>query len=80
MLLKEFIYFDRNPLESSEDGRYSSENDTSILKSSDTRKSRLTLKMINQLRRASEEHDKEKMEELGMIRKMYSTPPVEGTV
>lgn len=80
MLLKEFIYFDRNSIESIEDGRYISSNDKSILKSSDTRKSRLTLKMINHLRKASEEHTKEKNEELGLIRKMYSTPPAEGAV
>ena len=77
MFLREFIYFDRNHSDPQEDNRYLSQNDTSILKSSDLRKTRLTLKMINDIRRASEAHDKEKREELGLVRKMYATPPPE---
>lgn len=79
MLLREFIYFDDKNPGPIDDGRYISQNDTSILRSSDTRKTRLTLKMINEIRRAAEEHDKEKKEELGLIRKMYALPPVEPT-
>lgn len=37
----------------------------------------MTLSMINDLRKASESHDKEREEELGLIRKMYATPPPE---
>lgn len=77
MILREFIYFNRNHAEPQEDNRYLSQNDTSILKSKDLRKTRLTLRMINDIRRAAEAHDKEKREELGLVRKMYATPPPE---
>lgn len=77
MLLREFIYFDRSSPEPHDDSRYLSQNDTSVLRSHDLRKTRLTLSMINDLRKASESHDKEREEELGLIRKMYATPPPE---
>lgn len=79
MLLREFIYFDGNSSEPQEDDRYISQNDTSILRNTDTRKTRLTLKMIGEIRKASEAHEKEKQEELGLIRKMYAAPPPEMT-
>lgn len=75
MILREFIYFDRDHADPQKDNRYISQNDTSVLKSSDLRKTRLTLKMINEIRRAAEAHDKEKREELGLVRKMYAAPP-----
>lgn len=77
MILREFIYFDRDHADPQKDNRYISQNDTSVLKSSDLRKTRLTLKMINEIRRAAEAHDKEKREELGLVRKMYAAPPPE---
>jgi len=77
MILREFIYFDRDHADPQKDNRYISKNDTSVLKSSDLRKTRLTLKMINEIRRAAEAHDKEKREELGLVRKMYAAPPPE---
>jgi hypothetical protein len=77
MLLREFIYFNRDHEDPQEDNRYLSKNDTSVLKSSDLRKTRLTLGMINDIRRAAEAHDKEKREELGLVRKMYAAPPPE---
>jgi hypothetical protein len=77
MLLREFIYFNRDHADPQEDNRYLSKNDTSVLKSSDLRKTRLTLGMINDIRRAAEAHDKEKREELGLVRKMYAAPPPE---
>lgn len=77
MLLKEFIYFDKNRIEPVEDDRYLSQNDTSVLRNSDLRKTRLTLRMINDARKASDAHEKEKQAELGLIRKMYATPPPE---
>ena len=77
MFLREFIYFDRDHADPQEDNRYLSHNDTSILKRSDLRKTRLTLKMINEIRKAAEAHDKEKREELGLVRKMYASPPPE---
>ena len=77
MILREFIYFDRDHRDPQKDNRYISSNDTSILKSKDLRKTRLTLKMINDIRKAAEAHDKEKREELGLVRKMYAAPPPE---
>ena len=75
MILREFIYFDRDHRDPQEDNWYVSQNDTSILKSKDLRKTRLTLRMINDIRKAAEAHDKEKREELGLVRKMYAAPP-----
>jgi len=75
MLLTEFIYFDRDHTGPQENNRYLSQNDTSVLKQTDLRKTRLTLRMINDIRKASEIHDKENREELGLVRKMYAAPP-----
>jgi hypothetical protein len=80
MFLREFIYFNRDHVDPQEDNRYLSKNDISVLKSSDLRKTRLTLGMINDIRRAAEAHDKEKREELGLVRKMYAAPPPEAAV
>jgi hypothetical protein len=77
MLLKEFIYFDRQHNEMVDDQRYNSEKDTSIIGSGDLRKTRLTLKMLNDLRRAGDARDKERKEELALVRKMYAAPPPE---
>jgi hypothetical protein len=77
MILREFIYFDRDHKDPQEDTRYLSHNDTSVLKNKDLRKTRLTLAMINNIRKAAEAHDKEKREELGLVRKMYAAPPPE---
>jgi hypothetical protein len=77
MILKEFIYFDRYHAEPQEDNRYLNQNDTSVLKKKDLRKTRLTLGMINDIRRASEAHDREHKEELLLVRKMYAASPAE---
>jgi hypothetical protein len=77
MILKEFIYFDRDHADPQVDDRYLSQNDTSILKKKDLRKTRLTLAMINNIRKAGEAHDKERREELVLVRKMYAAPPPE---
>lgn len=77
MILREFIYFDRDHKDPQEDTRYLSHNDTGVLKNKDLRKTRLTLAMINNIRKAAEAHDKEKREELGLVRKMYAAPPPE---
>lgn len=75
MLLREFIYFDKNHLEPQEDKRYLSKNDTSVLRNQDVRKTRLTLGMLNELRKAGEAREVERTEELGLVRKMYAVPP-----
>jgi hypothetical protein len=60
-----------------DDQLYNSEKDTSIIGSDDLRKTRLTLKMLNDLRRAGDARDKERKEELALVRKMYAAPPPE---
>jgi hypothetical protein len=77
MLLQEFIYFDRHHSEMNDDLRYKSEKDTSVLGTGDVRKTRLTLRMLNDLRRAGDARENERKEELALIRKMYATPPPE---
>lgn len=77
MLLNEFIYFDRKHTDFDEDLRYDSENDTSVIGPKDLRKTRLTLKMLNSLRKAGDAREKERKEELALVRKMYAAPPPE---
>lgn len=77
MLLTEFMYFDSKQSDQIEDLRYNSDNDTSVLKSKDLRKTRLTLRMLNDLRKAGDAREEEKKVELGLVRKMYALPPPE---
>jgi hypothetical protein len=77
MLLREFIYFDKDHADPQDDNRYLSQNDTSVLRKSDLRKTRLTLRMLNDLRKAGDAREKEQREERGLIRKMYEMPPPE---
>ncbi len=57
------------------DLKYNPERDSTKLERSDTRKTRLTLKQINELRKASEAHLLEQERELELIQSMYFTPP-----
>ena len=77
MILREFMYFDKKNANPVEDNRYLSQNDTSVLRKSDVRKTRLTLRMLNDLRKAGDAREQEKKEELGLVRKMYAMPPPE---
>ena len=77
MILREFMYFDKKNATPVEDNRYLSQNDTSVLRKSDVRKTRLTLRMLNDLRKAGDAREQEKKEELGLVRKMYAMPPPE---
>ena len=70
----EFIYFNQNDKEMSDNLRYDPRHDLSVLKASDSRKTRLTLKMINNLRKASEAREKEQKQELKLVKKMYAAP------
>lgn len=79
MLLKEFFYFNDRNNDFSVDHRYESSNDKSILDRSDTRKLKLTLRQINQLRHQTEAHDFERESELQFIRQMYGAPAGEAT-
>ena len=74
MLLNEFLYFDSGNLAPKENDRYNIDKDTSVLKISDLRKSRLTLGMINDLRKAGDAREKETKEALELVRVMYATP------
>jgi hypothetical protein len=74
MILRELFYMDSDAKASADDFRYNPENDTSPLKRKDTRKTRLTLKQINELRKASEQHILEQEKELEFIEQMYKTP------
>jgi len=71
------MYYDKEQSAPQEDGRYLSQNDTSILRQKDLRKTRLTLKMLNDIRIAGVAHKIVHQEELGLIRKMYASPPPE---
>lgn len=56
------------------------DRDTSVLSYSDTRKTRLTLGQINEIRRASETHIKEQQKELEFITRMYNAAPAEASM
>jgi hypothetical protein len=71
MLLKEFLYFNDDVNDFSVDRRYDNKKDDDVLSKDDTRKIRLTLRQINQLRLQSEAHVAEKESELDFIRQMY---------
>lgn len=74
MLLLEFLYFNDDNNDFAVDRRYDSARDSSVVKKSDTRKLRLTLRQINQLRQQSEAHEFEEQSEQEFIRQMYGTP------
>jgi len=74
MLLKEFFYFSDKNNDFATDRRYDAGRDQSVVKKEDTRKIRLTLRQINQLRLAAEAHEVEQQSELDFIRQMYGTP------
>lgn len=78
MLLNEFIYFNDEDRNLTDVDRYDPKHDTGVIKLTDLRKSRLTLRMLNDLRKASEAHEKEKKSELELVRKMYAPPKPEG--
>lgn len=71
MILRELYYFDDKTMEPVEDHSYDSDDDKSIIKVDDERKSRLTLKDINKARKASDLHKEDKAKELNFIRQMY---------
>ena len=72
MKLNEFFTYGADGFE--QDQTYEPEHDISILDSEDTRKTRLTLKDINKMRLASEQHDAEQKEEAKFVQKMYGQP------
>jgi|TARA_B110000503_G_scaffold66457_1_gene104300 hypothetical protein len=71
MILRELFYYDKETLEPTENDQYEPEYDDSIVRSSDTRKTRLTLRQINRARKAAEIHTKEQAKELDFVKQMY---------
>lgn len=78
--LRELYYFDKETLENGENDRYQPEDDESPLQYDDTRKTRLTLRAINKIRKAGEQHNKDASEELFFIRQMYGVPAADGAI
>lgn len=73
MIIREFFYHDEESGVNYDNKRYDPENDKlSSLKRGDTRKTRLTLRQINRVRRAGESREEEKVKELETVRQMYS--------
>ncbi|MDC1020756.1 hypothetical protein OAR23_01890 [bacterium] len=71
MILRELFYFDKETLEPVENNSYDPQSDDSIMKRDDTRKTRLTLRQINKMRKASDLHKEESVKELHFVRQMY---------
>lgn len=71
MILRELYYFDKTTMDAVEDDRYNPDDDESIVKQDDTRKTRLTLKDINRARRADDMHRQESQKDLEYVRNMY---------
>lgn len=71
MILRELFYYDKETMEPTENDQYEPQYDQSIVNSSDTRKTRLTLRQINRARKAAEIHTKEQANELDFVRQMY---------
>ena len=75
MILRELFYIDPDTQKVSNDLRYDAGRDAGQMYKTDTRKTRLTLRQINELRKASEAHFLEQEAEMGFIHDMYSAPP-----
>jgi hypothetical protein len=75
MILRELFYIDPNTRDLGNELRYSPQRDDTMLRTDDTRKTRLTLKQINELRKSSEAHILEQENELEFIHSMYAAPP-----
>jgi hypothetical protein len=74
MILRELFYQDPDSKSVANDMRYTGERDSTVMKRDDTRKTRLTLKQINELRKASEQHILEQEKELEFVEQMYKAP------
>ena len=72
--MKLFEFFTHTQDGFEQDKNYEPENDISVLDSEDTRKTRLTLKDINSMRLASEEHEAQQKEEAKFVQKMFGQP------
>jgi hypothetical protein len=77
MRLLEFFSFNNQTNTNIEDNRYDASKDTAVVKKNDSRKIRLTLKQINNLRKQSEMHEAEERAETEFVQQMYGQPPAE---
>jgi len=75
MILRELFYIDPDTRHVANDLRYDAARDDSQMHRSDTRKTRLTLRQINELRKSTEAHILEQEKELEFIHAMYAVPP-----
>lgn len=75
MILRELFYIDPDTRHVANDLRYSPERDTTTMHRGDTRKTRLTFRQLNELRKSSEAHLLEQESELAFIHDMYAAPP-----
>jgi hypothetical protein len=75
MILRELFYIDPDTRHIANDLRYSPERDETTMHRGDTRKTRLTLSQLNELRKSSESHILEQEAELEFIHAMYASPP-----
>jgi hypothetical protein len=75
MILRELFYLNPETQKVGNDFRFDSARDVEELLRSDTRKTRLTLKQINDLRKSSEAHILEMEEELTFVQSMYGAEP-----
>ena len=80
MILRELFYLDPETQRVSNDFRFNAARDIEELKRSDTRKTRLTLGQVNELRKASEAHILEQEEELEFVHEMYGATPAAAPV
>jgi hypothetical protein len=79
MILRELFYIDPETKNIATDLRYDANRDYTMFRRSDTRKTRLTLGQINELRISSEAHILEQEDELGFIHTMYGAEPAAPT-
>jgi hypothetical protein len=77
MILRELFYIDPDTRHVANDLRYDAGRDDGMVHRNDTRKTRLSLRQINELRKTSEAHILEQEKELGFIHDMYATPAPE---
>ena len=75
MILRELFYIDPDTRHVANDLRYEPKRDSSVLHRDDTRKTILTLRQINELRKSTEAHILEQESELAFIHSMYAAPP-----
>jgi len=74
MILRELFYMDQDMKAGENDLRYNPGRDSTSMQKKDTRKTRLSLKQINELRKSSEQHILEQEKELEFVEQMYKTP------